>query len=84
VKELVTSLDWDPNSCVLLGVLDCHSVSGSRGAGGVRSRTLRRSKTTCALIGTSPNASKAFRQLASINTLKNASLKAGRKPSLLI
>jgi hypothetical protein len=84
VKELLTSFDWDPNSCVLLGVFDCHGVSCGAGAGGVRSRTSRRSKTTCALIGTKPDALKAFRQLTSVNTSKNASLKAGRKPSLLI
>jgi hypothetical protein len=63
--------------------LDCHGVSCNGGAGGVRSRTSRRSNTTCALIGTSPDASKAFRQIASVNTSKNASLKAGR-PSFLV
>ncbi|KAF2842525.1 hypothetical protein M501DRAFT_927484, partial [Patellaria atrata CBS 101060] len=31
-----------------------------------------------------PDASKALRQFSSVNTSKNASLKAGRKPSLLI
>ncbi|EFQ95086.1 hypothetical protein PTT_07014 [Pyrenophora teres f. teres 0-1] len=34
------------------------------------------------LVG--PDASKAFRQLASVNTSKNASLKAGRKPCSLM
>ncbi|KAF1354156.1 hypothetical protein EJ07DRAFT_134101, partial [Lizonia empirigonia] len=31
-----------------------------------------------------PEASKALRQFSSVNTLRNASLKAGRKPSLLM
>jgi hypothetical protein len=84
VKELLTSFNQDLNLCVLLSVFDCHSVSGGAGTSRVRSRTLRQSKTTCALIETSPNALKVFRQLTSVNTSKNASLKAGRKPSLLI
>jgi hypothetical protein len=36
------------------------------------------------LRGTSPAASKALRQFSVVNTSKNASLKAGRKPSLLM
>jgi hypothetical protein len=36
------------------------------------------------LIGISPKALKAFLQLLYVNILKNASLKARRKPSLLI
>jgi hypothetical protein len=39
------------------------------GAGGVRSSTSRRPKTTCALIATSPDASKAFRQHTEGNDL---------------
>jgi hypothetical protein len=42
------------------------------------------SNTTCTLRGTSPDALKALRQIASVNTSKNASLKAGTKPSLLM
>jgi hypothetical protein len=84
VKELLTSLDCDLNSCMLLGVLDCHSVSSGRGCSGVRNCTSSRSNTTCALRGTRPDALKALRQLSSVNTSKNACLKAGRKPSLLI
>ena len=78
------SFDCDPNLSVLLGVLDCHRVSSGTGPGGVRNRILRRSSTTAASIGTSPDASKAFLQFSVVNTSKNASLKAGKKPSLLI
>ena len=35
-------------------------------------------------IGTSPNTLKAFLYFFVVNILKNASLKAGKKPSLLI
>ena len=40
--------------------------------------------TTYALIGTKPEASKAFWHVCSVNTSKNASLKAGRNVSLSI
>ena len=69
---------------MLFGVFDCHGVSSRGAGGGVRNRTSRRLITTCALIGTSPDALKAFLQLSYVNTSKNACLKAGRKPSLLI
>jgi hypothetical protein len=82
-KESRTNFDCDPSSRVLIGVLDCHSVSSSRGYGGVRNRTSRRSTTTCALRRIRPNASQALGQFSFVNKSKNASLMAGRRPSLL-
>lgn len=84
MKEALISLDCDPNSYILLGVFNCHGVSGCRGPGGVYNRTSRRLSITCAFPGTRPNTLKALRQFSSVNTSKNASLKARRKPSLLI
>lgn len=68
----------------MLRVFDCHGVSRRRGSGGVCNCTSRQSNTTYALIGTSPAALTAFLQFSSVKTLKNASLKAGRKPFLLM
>jgi hypothetical protein len=50
----------------------------------VRSYTLKQSNTTYALTETSSTALKALQQFSIVNTLKNAFLKAERKPSLLI
>jgi hypothetical protein len=40
-RSLVNHVNYNLNSCVLLSVLNCHSVSYSRGAGRVHSCTLR-------------------------------------------
>jgi hypothetical protein len=45
---------------LLPGVFKCYSVSYSRGASRVRSRTLRRSNTICALAETSSTTLKAL------------------------
>lgn len=84
MNKALTSFNCDPNSFILLRVLDYHSVSSAGGASGVRRRTSKRLRTNNALIGTSPNAIKAYLQFSEVNTSKNASLKVGKKPSLLI
>ena len=84
IKDWPTSFNYNLNLYILFGVFNCHSIS-SRGTGsGVYNCILKQLITTCVLIGTSLDTLKAFLQLLYINILKNACLKAGRKPSLLI
>jgi len=84
MKDWPTSFDYNPNLYVLFRVFNCHSVSSRGTSGGVYNHMLRQLIITCVLIGTSPDALKAFLQLLYVNMSKNACLKAGRKPSLLI
>jgi hypothetical protein len=61
-----------------------HGVSGRRGSGGVRSRTSRRSNTTCALIGTIPDALKALRQFSDGSWGKDVTRATSCKQTTLI
>ena len=54
------SFNCNPNSSVLLRVLDYYKVSSNTGPSGVRNYILRRLNTTAISIGTSPNTLKAF------------------------
>ena len=41
VDEVLTNFDWDPNSCVSLGVLDSHCVVGARSSETSRNVSLK-------------------------------------------